>query len=260
MYTIPITTEVLSGKHQSQSGPTLPSTWAHCHAHSLRAAARCQVYVPTSGIIIWKIHTQGLHTPPPQTYTIPIMTEVLSGKHQSQSTPPSAPTQSNTWAHCHAHAVPSSRSRGHTSTTYRPAHTGAVRTTGHNAPPCSPDFHPKTATTIPGSGTMLGTLTKPNVGEHTQDTTREFQWRQTNCACAFYYVKGQYIVFRPTTTAICRTCTVVIKKYGFPLVAFTNTKLWHDPPLEILPVAPGHQQPPNIGLRFEGTVVSAFEM
>ena len=65
MYTIPITTEVLSGKHQSHSGPTLPSTWAHCHAHSLRAAARCQVYVPTSGIIIWKIHTQGLHTPGP---------------------------------------------------------------------------------------------------------------------------------------------------------------------------------------------------
>ena len=79
-------------------------------------------------------------------------------------------------------------------------------------------------------------------------TTREFQWRQTNCACAFYCVKGQYIVFQPTTTAICRTCTVVIKKYGLPLVAFTNTKSWHDPPLEILPVAPGHQQPPNIGL------------
>ena len=126
--------------------------------------------------------------------------------------------------------------------------TGAARTTGHNAPPCSPDVHPETATTIPGSGTMLGTLTKPNVGEHTQDTTREFQWRQTNCACAFYCVKGQYIVFQPTTTAICRTCTVVIKKYGLPLVAFTNTKLWHDPPLEILPVVPGHQQPPNIGL------------
>ena len=52
-----------------------------------------------------------------------------------------------------------------------------------------------------------------------------FQWRQTNCACAFYCVKGQYIVFQPTTTAICRTCTVVIKKYGLPLVAFTNTKL-----------------------------------
>ena len=95
---------------------------------------------------------------------------------------------------------------------------------------------------------LLGTLTKPNVGEHTQDTTREFQWRQTNSACAFYCVKGQYIVFQPTTTAICRTCTVVIKKYGLPLVAFTNTKSWHDPPLEILPVAPGHQQPPNIGL------------
>ena len=104
------------------------------------------------------------------------------------------------------------------------------------------------ATHFPGSGTMLGTLTKPNVGEHTQDTTREFQWRQTNSACAFYCVKGQYIVFQPTTTAICRTCTVVIKKYGLPLVAFTNTKSWHDPPLEILPVAPGHQQPPNIGL------------
>ena len=104
-YTIPITTEVLSGKHQSHSGPTLPSTWAHCHAHSLRAAARCQVHVPTSGIIIWKIHTQGLHTPPPQTYTIPIMTEVLSGKHQSQSTPPSAPTLSSTWAHCHTHSL-----------------------------------------------------------------------------------------------------------------------------------------------------------
>ena len=185
------TTEVLSGKHQSHSGPTLPSTWAHCHAHSLRAAARCQLHVPTSVIIIWKIHTQGLHTPPPQTYTIPIMTEVLSGKYQSQSAPPSAPTQSNTWAHCHAHAVPSSRSRGHTSTTDRPVHTGAARTTGHNAPPCSPDFHPKTATTIPGSGIMLGTLTKPNVGEHTQDTTHEFQWRQTNCACAFYCVNGQ---------------------------------------------------------------------
>ena len=79
-------------------------------------------------------------------------------------------------------------------------------------------------------------------------TTREFQWRQTNCACAFYCVKGQYIVFQPTTTALFRTCTVFIKKYGSPLVAFTNTKLWHDPPLEILPVAPGHQQPPNIGL------------
>ena len=95
---------------------------------------------------------------------------------------------------------------------------------------------------------LLGTLTKPNVGEHTQDTTREFQWRQTNWACAFYCVKGQYIVVQPTTTAICRTCTVVIKKYGLPLVAFTNTKLWHDPPPGILPVAPDHQQPPNIGL------------
>ena len=80
MFTIPITTEVLSGKHQSQSGPTLPSTWAHCHAHSLRAAARCQVHVPTSGIIIWKIYTQGIHTPQTQMYTIPITTEVLSGK------------------------------------------------------------------------------------------------------------------------------------------------------------------------------------
>ena len=108
-YTIPITTEVLSGKHQSHSVHTLPSTWVHCHAHSLRAAARCQLYVPTSGKIIWKIHTQGLHTPPPQTYTIPITTEVLSGKHQSQSTPPSAPTLSSTWAHCHAHSpVPTS--------------------------------------------------------------------------------------------------------------------------------------------------------
>ena len=98
MYTIPITKEVLWGKHQNHSGPTLPSTWAHCHchAHSLRAAARCQVYVPTSGIIKLKIHTQGLHTPPPQTYTIPIMREVLSGKHQSQSTPPSTPTLSST--------------------------------------------------------------------------------------------------------------------------------------------------------------------
>ena len=95
---------------------------------------------------------------------------------------------------------------------------------------------------------LLGTLTKPNVGEHTQDTTREFQWRQTNCACAFYCVKGQYIVFQPTTTAICRTCTVVIKRYGLPLVAFTDIKLWQDSPLEILPVAPGHQQPPNIGI------------
>ena len=214
-YSIPIMTEVLSGKHQSQStppsAPTLSSTWAHCHAHSLRAAARCQLHVPTSVIIIWKIHTQGLHTPTPPTYTIPIMTEILSAKYEIQYAPPSAPTQSNTWAHCHAHVVPSSRSRGHTSTTDRPVHTGAVRATGHNAPPCSPYFHPETATTIPGSGTMLGTLTKPNVGEHTQDTTREFQWRQTNCACAFYCVKGQYIVFQPTTTAICRTCTVVIK-------------------------------------------------
>ena len=105
MYTIPITTEVLSGKHQSHSVHTLPSTWVHCHAHSLRAAARCQLYVPTSGKIIWKIHTQGLYTPPPQTYTIPITTEVLLGKHQSQSTPPSAPTLSSTWAHCHAHSL-----------------------------------------------------------------------------------------------------------------------------------------------------------
>ena len=105
MYTIPITTEVLSGKHQSHSVHTLPSTWVHCHAHSLRAAARCQLYVPTSGKIIWKIHTQGLHTPPPQTYTIPKTMEVLSGKHQSQSTPPSAPTLSSTWAHCHAHSL-----------------------------------------------------------------------------------------------------------------------------------------------------------
>ena len=84
----------------------------------------------------------------------------------------------------------------------------AHRSSAHHRPQCAtmlPDVHPETATTIPGSGTMLGTLTKPNVGEHTQDTTREFQWRQTNCACAFYCVKGQYVVFQPTTTAICRT-------------------------------------------------------
>ena len=108
MYRIPITTDVFSGKHQSQSVPTLPSTWAHCHAHSLRAAARCQLHVPTSVIIIWKIHTQGLHTPTPPTHTLPITTEVLSGKHQSQYAPPSAPTLSSTWAHCHAHALSTS--------------------------------------------------------------------------------------------------------------------------------------------------------
>ena len=91
MYTIPITTEVLSGKYQSQSIPTLSSTWAHCHAHSLRAAACCHLHVPMSRIIIWKIHTLGLHTPTTPTYKIPITTEFLLGKRQSQYAPPSAP-------------------------------------------------------------------------------------------------------------------------------------------------------------------------
>ena len=159
--------------------------------------------------------TQGLHALTPRTYTIPIMMEVLSGKHQSQYAPLSALTLSRTWVHCHAHVVPSSRSRGHTSTTDRPVHTEAVCTTGHNAPPCSPDVYPETATTFPGSGTMLGTLAKPDVGEHTQASTREFQWQQMNCACAFYCVKGQYKVFQPTTTSICRTCTVVIKNMDY---------------------------------------------
>ena len=54
-------------------------------------------------------------------------------------------------------------------------------------------------------------INEPNVRELTQDTTREIQWRKTNCACAFYCVKGQYKVFQPITTSICRTCTVVIK-------------------------------------------------
>ena len=94
---------------------------------------------------------------------------------------------------------------------------------------------------------LLGTLTKPNVGEHTQDNSW-VSMAADELRMRLLCVKGQYIIFQPTTTAICRTCTVVIKKYGLPLVAFTNTKSWHDPPLEILPVAPGHQQPPNIGL------------
>ena len=81
MYTIPTMMEVLSGKHQWQSVPTLSSTRAHCHANSLTAVCS-RLPVPTS-VIIWKMYAQGLHMPKTQTYMIPITTEVFLGKHQS---------------------------------------------------------------------------------------------------------------------------------------------------------------------------------
>ena len=77
---------------------------------------------------------------------------------------------------------------------------------------------------------LLGTLTS-QMSESTQNTTHEFQCRQTNCACAFIYVKGQYKVFQPTTTSICRTCTVVIKKwipssviYKYKIMTWSTTR------------------------------------
>ena len=105
----------------------------------------------------------------------------------------------------------------------------AHRSSVHHRPQCAtmlPRRSPRDCNDFPGFRHHVGDVNQAQCRRaYSRQQLVSFNGGRRNCACAFYCIKGQYIVFQPTTTAICRTCTVVIKKYGLPLVAFTNTKL-----------------------------------
>ena len=282
--------EVLSGKHQNHSGPTLPSTWAHCHAHSLRAAARCQVYVPTSRIIIWKIHTGASHAPTPDVYDThndggplvktPKSLSSQTAKHVGPLPRPFTESCCTLSAPC-THVGDNNMENTHTgaSNAHSPdvydthndggplgkipesvgssVRSNTVKHVGPLPRPCGPELskswppldhrqasaHRSSAHHRPQCATMLPRCSPrdcnnyPGFRHHVGDVnqaqcrraySRHNSWVSMAAAeLRLRLLLCQRSIHSFPTTAICRTCTVVIKKYGLPLMAFTNTKLWH---------------------------------